>query len=186
MTSSDHCVLPQAGFPPGVVNILPGFGPTAGAAIASHMDINKVAFTGSTEVRKSSSASRGPRVLIRLQNVTEFEWVSDWWHKNLSHTVCIYHLAKIFTSHCCEWQTETHIFDDFNKSHLWFVVHPRWGSSSKRLQPKATWRGWLWSWEGRTPALCLPTVTVSKPVCEFIVKLFCVLLCCDDWPSMKF
>lgn len=40
----------QAGFPAGVVNIVPGFGPTAGAAIASHMDIDKVAFTGSTEV----------------------------------------------------------------------------------------------------------------------------------------
>src|SRR3970040_2187432 len=39
----------EAGFPPGVVNILPGFGPTAGAAIARHMDIDKVAFTGSTE-----------------------------------------------------------------------------------------------------------------------------------------
>jgi aldehyde dehydrogenase (NAD+) len=40
----------EAGFPEGVVNILPGFGPTAGAAIASHMDVDKVAFTGSTEV----------------------------------------------------------------------------------------------------------------------------------------
>jgi aldehyde dehydrogenase (NAD+) len=40
----------EAGFPPGVVNILPGFGPTAGAAIAGHMDIDKVAFTGSTDV----------------------------------------------------------------------------------------------------------------------------------------
>ena len=40
----------EAGFPPGVVNILPGYGPTAGAAIASHADIDKVAFTGSTEV----------------------------------------------------------------------------------------------------------------------------------------
>ena len=40
----------EAGFPEGVVNILPGFGPTAGAAIALHMDIDKVAFTGSTEV----------------------------------------------------------------------------------------------------------------------------------------
>jgi aldehyde dehydrogenase (NAD+) len=40
----------EAGFPEGVVNLLPGFGPTAGAAIASHMDIDKVAFTGSTEV----------------------------------------------------------------------------------------------------------------------------------------
>lgn len=44
-------VCTQAGFPPGVVNIIPGFGPTAGAAIASHMDVDKVAFTGSTEVR---------------------------------------------------------------------------------------------------------------------------------------
>lgn len=41
----------QAGFPPGVVNIIPGYGHTAGAAIAEHMDIDKVAFTGSTEVR---------------------------------------------------------------------------------------------------------------------------------------
>ena len=40
----------EAGFPAGVVNILPGYGPTAGAAIARHMDVDKVAFTGSTEV----------------------------------------------------------------------------------------------------------------------------------------
>jgi aldehyde dehydrogenase (NAD+) len=43
-------LIVEAGFPEGVVNILPGFGPTAGAAIALHMDIDKVAFTGSTEV----------------------------------------------------------------------------------------------------------------------------------------
>jgi aldehyde dehydrogenase (NAD+) len=40
----------EAGFPNGVVNVLPGFGPTAGAAITHHMDVDKVAFTGSTEV----------------------------------------------------------------------------------------------------------------------------------------
>jgi aldehyde dehydrogenase (NAD+) len=40
----------EAGFPEGVVNVLPGFGPTAGAAITCHMDVDKVAFTGSTEV----------------------------------------------------------------------------------------------------------------------------------------
>ena len=40
----------EAGFPEGVVNLLPGFGPTAGAAIARHMEVDKVAFTGSTEV----------------------------------------------------------------------------------------------------------------------------------------
>lgn len=43
-------LIVEAGFPAGVVNLLTGFGPTAGAAIASHMDIDKVAFTGSTEV----------------------------------------------------------------------------------------------------------------------------------------
>ena len=40
----------EAGFPPGVVNIVTGFGETAGAAIAAHPDVDKVAFTGSTEV----------------------------------------------------------------------------------------------------------------------------------------
>ncbi|GMQ06606.1 hypothetical protein CsSME_00051128 [Camellia sinensis var. sinensis] len=40
----------QAGIPNGVLNVITGFGPTAGAAIASHMDIDKVSFTGSTEV----------------------------------------------------------------------------------------------------------------------------------------
>jgi aldehyde dehydrogenase (NAD+) len=42
----------EAGFPEGVVNILPGYGPTAGAAIANHMDVDKIAFTGSTEIGK--------------------------------------------------------------------------------------------------------------------------------------
>ncbi|KAG9486775.1 hypothetical protein GDO78_006914 [Eleutherodactylus coqui] len=42
-------LIKEAGFPPGVVNIVPGFGPTAGAAISHHMDIDKVAFTGSTQ-----------------------------------------------------------------------------------------------------------------------------------------
>jgi acyl-CoA reductase-like NAD-dependent aldehyde dehydrogenase len=45
-------LIQEAGFPDGVVNIVPGFGETAGAALASHPDINKVAFTGSTEVGK--------------------------------------------------------------------------------------------------------------------------------------
>jgi aldehyde dehydrogenase (NAD+) len=36
----------EAGVPDGVVNVVPGYGPTAGAAVSSHMDIDKVAFTG--------------------------------------------------------------------------------------------------------------------------------------------
>ena len=42
----------EAGFPPGVVNILTGYGETTGAALVAHKGIDKVAFTGSTEVGK--------------------------------------------------------------------------------------------------------------------------------------
>jgi acyl-CoA reductase-like NAD-dependent aldehyde dehydrogenase len=45
-------LLQEAGIPDGVVNIVPGFGPTAGAAIVAHPLIDKIAFTGSTEVGK--------------------------------------------------------------------------------------------------------------------------------------
>ena len=45
-------LIEEAGFPEGVVNVVPGYGETAGAALASHPDIDKVAFTGSTEVGK--------------------------------------------------------------------------------------------------------------------------------------
>src|SRR5438445_2746660 len=45
-------LIQEAGFPDGVVNIVPGYGETAGAALATHPGIDKVAFTGSTEVGK--------------------------------------------------------------------------------------------------------------------------------------
>jgi len=45
-------LIVEAGFPDGVVNIVPGYGETAGAALAAHPDVDKIAFTGSTEVGK--------------------------------------------------------------------------------------------------------------------------------------
>jgi betaine-aldehyde dehydrogenase len=45
-------LIQEAGFPDGVVNIVPGYGETAGAALAAHPGIDKIAFTGSTEVGK--------------------------------------------------------------------------------------------------------------------------------------
>src|SRR3954463_15697260 len=45
-------LIQEAGFPDGVVSIVPGYGETAGAALASHKGIDKIAFTGSTEVGK--------------------------------------------------------------------------------------------------------------------------------------
>jgi len=60
----------EAGFPPGVLNILPGFGTTAGKAIAYHPKIDKVAFTGSTrvghEVMEASAKSNLKRVTLEL------------------------------------------------------------------------------------------------------------------------
>ena len=45
-------LIAEAGVPEGVVNVVPGYGETAGAALAAHDDVDKVAFTGSTEVGK--------------------------------------------------------------------------------------------------------------------------------------
>jgi phenylacetaldehyde dehydrogenase len=45
-------LIQEAGIPDGVVNIIPGYGETAGAALAAHPDVDKIAFTGSTEVGK--------------------------------------------------------------------------------------------------------------------------------------
>ncbi|CAL8404624.1 unnamed protein product [Boreogadus saida] len=63
-------LVKEAGFPPGVVNILPGFGPLAGAALASHMDVDKVAFTGSTAVgqliKETAARSNLKRVTLEL------------------------------------------------------------------------------------------------------------------------
>ncbi|KAL3866095.1 hypothetical protein ACJMK2_043431 [Sinanodonta woodiana] len=60
----------EAGFPPGVVNVIPGYGPTAGAALTGHPDVNKVAFTGSTEIgqliMQASGASNLKRVTLEL------------------------------------------------------------------------------------------------------------------------
>ena len=45
-------LIMEAGFPDGVVNVVPGYGETAGAALAAHDQVDKIAFTGSTEVGK--------------------------------------------------------------------------------------------------------------------------------------
>src|SRR5947208_8063447 len=60
----------EAGIPGGVLNVVPGYGPTAGAAIASHMDLDKVAFTGSGEVgslvMQAAARSNLKRVSLEL------------------------------------------------------------------------------------------------------------------------
>lgn len=60
----------EAGFPAGVLNVISGYGPTAGAAITAHPDVRKVAFTGSTEVgriiAKAAADSNLKKVSLEL------------------------------------------------------------------------------------------------------------------------
>lgn len=60
----------EADIPDGVINVVPGFGPTAGAAISSHMDIDKVAFTGEGRtgqlVMEAAARSNLKRVSLEL------------------------------------------------------------------------------------------------------------------------
>ena len=57
----------QAGLPPGVFNVLPGYGPEAGQAIVEHPKVGKVAFTGSTLVGRKIMESAAKS---NLKNVT--------------------------------------------------------------------------------------------------------------------
>jgi phenylacetaldehyde dehydrogenase len=59
----------RVGIPPGVVNVVPGYGESAGAALAAHPDVDKIAFTGSTEVGKKiilAAAGNLKRVTLEL------------------------------------------------------------------------------------------------------------------------
>ncbi|WP_020468342.1 aldehyde dehydrogenase family protein [Zavarzinella formosa] len=60
----------EVGFPPGVINVVPGYGPTAGAALSGHMDVDKIAFTGETSTGKlvmtAAAQSNLKRVSLEL------------------------------------------------------------------------------------------------------------------------
>ncbi|KAG9231799.1 aldehyde dehydrogenase domain-containing protein [Amylocarpus encephaloides] len=63
-------LIKKAGFPPGVINIISGFGKVAGAALSSHMDVDKIAFTGSTvvgrQIMKAAAGSNLKKVTLEL------------------------------------------------------------------------------------------------------------------------
>lgn len=94
----------EAGFPAGVLNVVPGFGPTAGAAIASHPDIRKVAFTGSVEVGRlisvAAAQSNLKKVSLELGGKSPLIILDD---ANVNEAAEIAHNA-IFANHgqnCC-------------------------------------------------------------------------------------
>ncbi|ACK72140.1 Aldehyde Dehydrogenase [Gloeothece citriformis PCC 7424] len=93
----------EAGFPPGVVNILSGYGPTAGAAIANHRDIDKVAFTGSTEVghiiMEAAAKSNLKRVTLELGGKSPSIVFAD---ADLDYTIAGVHNGLFFNQgQCC-------------------------------------------------------------------------------------
>jgi aldehyde dehydrogenase (NAD+) len=59
-------LIKEAGFPPGVVNVVPGYGKTAGAVLAGHQNVDKIAFTGSTATGRNIMRSAA----INMKNIT--------------------------------------------------------------------------------------------------------------------
>ncbi|XP_060739887.1 aldehyde dehydrogenase, mitochondrial-like isoform X2 [Tachysurus vachellii] len=99
------------GFPPGVVNIIPGMGPTAGAAIASHSDVDKIAFTGSTEVghliQQASGTSNLKKVTLELGGKSPNIVLSD---ADMEQAVDQAHMAIFFNQgQCCCAGSRTYV-----------------------------------------------------------------------------
>lgn len=111
----------EAGFPKGVINVVPGYGPTAGAALALHPDVEKVAFTGSTEIGKKmliySAQSNMKKVSLELGGKSPLVIFDD---ANVDEAVQIAHDA-LFSNHgqnCCAGSrtfVQAKIYDEFVK-----------------------------------------------------------------------
>eukprot|EP00914_Ancora_sagittata_P033370 GHVO01067269.1.p1 GENE.GHVO01067269.1~~GHVO01067269.1.p1 ORF type:complete len:493 (+),score=90.56 GHVO01067269.1:197-1675(+) len=90
-------LIKEAGFPPGVVNVVPGYGPTAGAAISSHPEIRKVSFTGSTLVGKkimeAAAQSNLKKVTLELGGKSPLIIMPD---ANLDEALAVSHFGLFF------------------------------------------------------------------------------------------
>ncbi|KAL9246495.1 hypothetical protein vseg_020022 [Gypsophila vaccaria] len=109
----------EAGLPPGVLNVISGYGPTAGAAICTHMDIDKVAFTGSTSTGKLvlelAAKSNLKNVTLELGGKSPFIICED---ADIDSAVEAAHFALFFNQgQCCCAGSRTFvhesIYDEF-------------------------------------------------------------------------
>ena len=112
-------LIVEAGFPTGVVNVIPGYGPTAGAGLSSHPEVDKVAFTGSTEVghliMQAAGASNLKNVTLELGGKSPNIIFAD---ADLDHAVETSHFALFFNQGqcCCAGSrcfVEESIYDEF-------------------------------------------------------------------------
>ncbi|KAJ2950133.1 hypothetical protein O0L34_g11481 [Tuta absoluta] len=104
-------LVKEAGFPPGVVNVIPGYGPTAGAAITHHPQIDKVAFTGSTEIGRIimqvASAVNLKRVTLELGGKSPLVIFND---ADVEVAAEIAHRAAFANAgQCCVAATRTYV-----------------------------------------------------------------------------
>ncbi|XP_014512476.1 aldehyde dehydrogenase family 2 member B7, mitochondrial-like isoform X1 [Vigna radiata var. radiata] len=109
----------EAGLPPGVLNVISGFGPTAGAALCSHMDVDKLAFTGSSQtgrrVLELSARSNLKPVTLELGGKSPFIVCKD---ADIDAAVEAAHSALFFNQgQCCCAGSRTFvhesIYDEF-------------------------------------------------------------------------
>lgn len=113
-------LIQEVGFPAGVVNIVPGMGPTAGAAIASHMDVDKVAFTGSTDVgqliQQASANSNLKKVTLELGGKSPNIILSD---ADMENAVEQSHLGLFFNQgQCCCAGSRTFVQESIYKEFM--------------------------------------------------------------------
>eukprot|EP00127_Corallochytrium_limacisporum_P003050 Clim_evm6s145 gene=Clim_evmTU6s145 len=109
----------EAGFPPGVVNIVPGYGPTAGAALVQHPQVDKIAFTGSTDIGKLIASQCADanlkRVTLELGGKSPAVVFAD---ADLDETITACHMGLFFNmGQCCIASSrifvEESIYDEF-------------------------------------------------------------------------
>ncbi|XP_058762615.1 aldehyde dehydrogenase family 2 member B4, mitochondrial-like [Vicia villosa] len=112
-------LLHEAGLPPGVLNIVSGYGPIAGAPLASHMGVDKLAFTGSTDTGKTilqlAARSNLKPVTLELGGKSPFIICED---ADVDKAVEIAHFGLFFNqgqSCCAGSRTFVHerIYDEF-------------------------------------------------------------------------
>ncbi|KAJ8773814.1 hypothetical protein K2173_008277 [Erythroxylum novogranatense] len=112
-------LLHEAGLPEGVLNVVSGFGPTAGAALASHMNVDKLAFTGSTGTGKIvlelAAKSNLKPVTLELGGKSPFIVCDD---ADVDKAVELAHFALFFNQgQCCCAGSRTYVhervYDEF-------------------------------------------------------------------------
>ncbi|XP_039032192.1 aldehyde dehydrogenase family 2 member B7, mitochondrial-like [Hibiscus syriacus] len=112
-------LLHEAGLPPGVLNVISGFGSTAGAALSSHMEVDKLAFTGSSDTGKivlaAAAKSNLKPVTLELGGKSPFIVCKD---ADVDKAVELAHFALFFNQgQCCCAGSRTYVhesvYDEF-------------------------------------------------------------------------